>query len=404
MKDVILFKVITDVYLYNLFVQSVGLAECLTPIQRPMYKKAIEFWKAHNRCPTEAEAKTLFGKDVSVEGISREFTFDVVLNEIRIEKLKYWILNVAEDIEQNKVDYGKVYNQLALLKDKLEVHMPKGVAVDSLKDTAVELESAKARVDVLKTGINSLDYALRGGLHKGELMFLIAPPGRGKSTFLVNLFYSFLLSRKSTLFLSNELRVDTILSRLYRRIMKMGRKEFIPENKKEIEKGLNQFFKYTKGKGLVHYVPVDTWGVNDIKSWVTAWEKQIQVPVDAVIIDYVDRLQKPKEFEYRLRLKALVDQLRDYAVDKELHIASATQTNRSGLSAPLVMEEHVAEAFSKIESSDVILSLSQSQTEREAQKARIAVLKNREYGGVGSVIDVQAIWDQLTLADFEYNQ
>jgi len=404
MKDEILLRVVTDGYLYDLFVKNIGILECLNPDQRQVYKKALAFYKKYEKCPNLQEGKVLFNRGISIQNLSQEFTFDIVLNEIRTEKLKYWILNVAEDIENDEVRYDKVYGELSKLKDKLEAHLPKGSKADALVDSIVAIEAAKRRVDTISSGINALDYALRGGFHKGELAFLIAPPGRGKSVFLINLLHAFLVGKKTVLFLSNELRTDTVLSRFYRRIMKMGRSVFSEGNKQEIERGLGNFFKYSKGTGVIHYAPVDTWGVEDLKSWVTAWEKQSGKKVDAVLIDYFDRMQKPKDFEYRLRLRALVDLLRDYAVDKDIFIGTATQTNRSGLSAPLVTEEHVGEAFSKIESADVILSLSQSTSERDSNKARITVLKNREFGGAGSVLDVKVIWDELTITDFDYEE
>jgi len=397
MRDELFFRIITDQYLYNSFVKVIGIAECLSPVQKNLYQKVGKFCDRNNRCLSEPEAETLFDKAFDVGKIGTDFTFEFVLNEVRREKMKYWILNVADDIEQDHVDYDRVFKELSLLKEKLELHIPKGIIAGDLIGDTVELESGKIKTDILKSGIAPLDYVLRGGFHKAELAFLIAPPGRGKSTFLVNLMYSFLIQKRVTLLLSNELRAESILSRLYRRILKMPRENFIVDNKKEIEKNLGTYFRYIKGKGIIHYAPVSSWGVNDVKAWVTAWEKQLDMPVDALIIDYADRLKKPWGEDNRLKTRALVDELRDYAVDKDIFIGTATQSNRGGLSAALVTEEHVSDSFAKIESADVVLSLSQNPQERDNQRGRLTVLKNREYGGAGTVIDVKTNWELLTI-------
>jgi hypothetical protein len=401
-RDELFFRIITDQYLYNSFIQAIGITECLSTNQKNLYQKVTQFADRNSRCLTQPEAETLFDKAFDVSKISTEFTFEFVLNEVRREKMKYWILNVAENIEQDRVDYDKVYKDLSLLKDKLELHIPKGIVAGSLIGETVELESGKLKTDVMKSGINTLDYVLRGGFHKSEIAFLIAPPGRGKSTFLVNLMYSFLIQKRVTLLLSNELRAESILSRLYRRVLKMPREDFVVDNKQKIEKDLGTYFKYIKGKGVIHYVPVTSWGVSDVKAWVTAWEKQLGVPVDALIIDYADRLKKPWGEDNRLKVRALVDELRDYAVEKDIFIGTATQSNRSGLSASVVTEEHVSDSFAKVESADVVLSLSQSAQERDNQRSRLTLLKNREYGSAGSVVDVRTNWELLTIEAYDH--
>ena len=401
MKDEILFYVATNQYLFDTFVKGVGVVETLSLTQKAIYSHILEYEKKNKRCLTCPEAEILFDKPFDMTDISTEFVFDMVLREIKAEKLKYWILNIAEDIESDKVNYPKVYKELGKLTDKLEISIPKGIAADGFVSDVVAYESTKIEVDVLRSGINALDSVLRGGFHKGELAFLIAPPGRGKSAFLINLFHSLLVQKRVTLLLSNELRTEAILSRLYRRVLKRTREEFTASNKEEIEAGLNRFFRLVKGKGVIHYIPVNRWGIQEIKSWVVAWEKKFGVKVDSVIIDYFDRLRKPWGEDATLKDKALVDELRDYAVDKGIFMGVATQTNRSGLNAPLVTEEHVGGTFGKIESSDVVLSLSQNAQERAQNKGRATVLKNREYGGAGTVIDLKINWDSMLVTDLE---
>ena len=402
MKNEILLKVISDPYLYNTFIKSVGIFECLNDNQKAIYKKVQDFHTKTQKCPSEQEALTYFDVPLDISKIGEDFTFESILSEIRREKLKYWILDIATDIERDKVDYDKVYKELSILKDKLEVQIPKGFTVGQLVSEIVNYEVTKAKTDVIKTNIKSLDHVLKGGFHKGELAFLVAPPGRGKSTFLINLLYSFLMQKKLTVLLSNELRSEAILSRLYRRILKMPREQFSYENKKDIEDGLTRFFKFVKGKGVVHYVPVNSWSVSDMKSWISAWEKEFDQKVDAIIIDYFDRLKKPWAEDNRLKQRALVDELRDYAVDKDIFIGTATQANKASLDAPLVTEQHIGEAFAKIETADVVISLSQNTQEREQKKGRLTILKNREYGGMGSIVDVKISWEELLVADFEY--
>lgn len=404
MKDEILFKMLTDQHLFDTFVKSVGIHELVSVKQKEILSTAMDHEKMYGRVLTEAEAALLLPVAEKAQDVGSDFVFDNVLKEVKAEKLSHWVLKVAESIEEKKVDYERVYSELSSLKDRLEVHLPKGIQIGTMFDETLMLADAKSGSDLLRTHIRALDRALRGGIHKGELMFLIAPPGRGKSTFLVNLQHSFLVQGKTTLLLSNELRADVILSRLYRRILKMERSEYTMENKENVIKGLQHFFRYVHGKGAIHYVPVEEWGVSDIRSWKAAWEKAYGQQVDAIIIDYFDRLKKPWGGDNRTKLRDLTNQLRDFAVDEDILIASATQANRASLSAQLVTEEHCSEAFGKVESADVVLSLSQIDQERQEDRARLTVLKNREYGGVGTTIDIRTAFNRLLITDIEEDE
>lgn len=400
----LLLRIITDAELLNFF-QRVGVWDILSYDQKNVFQKAVNFKEKHGATLSLDEALILFSDkrlDVDAE-ISKDFTLDYVYSQVKTEKLKEWILRVATAIEKGTVDYDKTFEELKSLKERLSLIQSAGVNASTAVLDIINYEALRHEYDVISTGIKALDYALSGGLRKEEIFFVLAPPGRGKSTFLLNLVYGFALSRKNILFLTNELSKEAILSRLYRRILKQTRDEYltkVEENKKHI----HRFFAYTKSNIIVHYVDAESWSIDDVKNWVTAWEHQLSAPIDVVAIDYFDRLKKPWHKDERIKLRLLVDKARVLAVEKSLLIITASQTNRASLSAPLITEEHVSESFAKIESADIVLSLTQLPEERKENKARLTILKNREFGGVGSIIDVSVDWDRLTITDLPVNE
>ena len=82
--------------------------------------------------------------------------------------------------------------------------------------------------------------------------------------------------------------------------------------------------------------------------------------------------------EERFAIKRLYERLRGIAVKKNIAIATATQTNKSGASAKLVTEKDSTESYTKIAISDYVLTYSQTLEEHKLGFARLFTDKGRD--------------------------
>ena len=98
---------------------------------------------------------------------------------------------------------------------------------------------------------------------------------------------------------------------------------------------------------------------------------------DLVVVDYGD-LMKVDASNYRLSVGDAFLQLRRIAVDRDLAVVTASQSNRESTRATLVTESDVAEDFSKIATADWSLTYSQTAAERVLGLARIFVAAGRD--------------------------
>ena len=95
-----------------------------------------------------------------------------------------------------------------------------------------------------------------------------------------------------------------------------------------------------------------------------------------MILDYADLLKvDPKN--YRIELGALYQELRGLAVERNMMLATASQANREGAGARVVLDTHTAEDFSKIGTADFAITYSQTQAEKQLGLARLFVSKAR---------------------------
>ena len=108
------------------------------------------------------------------------------------------------------------------------------------------------------------------------------------------------------------------------------------------------------------------------------WNKQKDIKVDMIIVDYGDLLKPIKTTrEKRHDLETIYEELRAIAQEQKCPLWTASQTNRSGLNAEVVTMESISEAYSKCFVADFIFSISRTIDDRNNNTGRIFIAKNR---------------------------
>ena len=107
-----------------------------------------------------------------------------------------------------------------------------------------------------------------------------------------------------------------------------------------------------------------------------------------IIVDYADLL-KPVVVrkEKRNELESIYEELRAISTEFECPIWTASQTNRSGLSAEVITMEQISEAFNKCFVADFIFSVSRTIEDKQNNQGKIFIAKNRN-GPDGMVYDI----------------
>ena len=116
-----------------------------------------------------------------------------------------------------------------------------------------------------------------------------------------------------------------------------------------------------------------------------------------VLVDYADLLRPTRSSsEKRHELEETYEGLRGLAQTYEIPIWTASQTNRSGLNAEVITMEAISEAFNKCFVADFIFSLSRTVQDKQANKGRLFIAKNRN-GPDGIVFDAFVDWSDVSI-------
>ena len=210
----------------------------------------------------------------------------------------------------------------------------------------------------ITTGWDRMDEICKGGLGKNELGVVIAPTGAGKSMVLV------------TGVPLNEHR---------------DRKEEVLNKIQDID-----------GSLIIKEYPTKSASVQTIRNHIEKLKKRGIIP-DIILVDYADLLRPPRvSGEKRHELEEIYENLRAVAQIYEIPVWTASQTNRGGLNAEVITMEAISEAFNKCFVADFIFSLSRTVQDKQANKGRMFIAKNRN-GPDGMIFQTFVDWSDVTI-------
>jgi len=226
--------------------------------------------------------------------------------------------------------------------------------------------------NTITTGWGDIDGITGGGLGKSELGVVIAPTGAGKSMVLVHLGSQALKEGKTVVHYTLELQ-DTVIATRYDSCITGYPLSDIINFKEEVYEEIKDI----DGSLIVKEYPTKSASTNTIRAHLSRLVKRGITP-GMVIVDYADLL-KPVQVrkEKREELGSIYEELRALSTEFQCPVWTASQTNRSGLSAEVITMEQISEAFNKCFVADFIFSVSRTIEDKQNNQGKIFIAKNR---------------------------
>lgn len=274
------------------------------------------------------------------------------------------------------------------LENALKAGEPKETGHNYLKDTAKRLE--KDFRDPISF-IKCLDQYIGGGPAAGEMAFVMAPTGGGKSMFLVAGAATALMDGKNVVYYTLELSEEVVGQRFDAFINQIGLKnvwdfsDVIHERADEISK--------FGGSLIIKEFLTGQATINTLMAHLRTLETTDGFKPDIVFIDYGDLLKPTDSFsEKRHSLDSIYVGIRGMANEFRIPIWSALQTNRTGMDTDKVSLSTVGETLGALRAADIVISIGRDpdDLEENPHAAKIGILKNRN-GAAGFYLD--AIFD-----------
>ncbi len=236
-------------------------------------------------------------------------------------------------------------------------------AINNFFDPAkFEARVERRRADAIKSRIpvffiDPLDSIVRG-IGPGQVGVAIAPPKRGKSLFLEWLSLAYTLQHMSGIHLTLEDPADEVEDRLDAAATK------VPIHKLHERPGLTRarFARFQRMvKSQLHVVDGTQGGFTVPRiDQMIAYERSNGRRIDYLVIDYDDEIvPSVKQKERRFEIAQVYRDIRKLAASYHIPVWTASQTQRNTEHLKVLVGDKVAEDYSIIRKSTMVLSLGQ---------------------------------------------
>jgi len=272
--------------------------------------------------------------------------------------------------------------------------------------------------DSFPTGIKELD-ALGLGPTRKELWLLIANAKAGKSWALTQLAKSALRHRYRVVHVTLEMSEKRTSQRYFQSLFAMAKSKDPfevtrfqrdtlnrisgfdstkskpalsmddPHIRRKLERRVDRWSARLLDNIIVKEFPTSDLTVLQLRAYLDNLEVSEKFIPDLLVVDYPDLMKLDKD-NYRLALDEVFKELRGLAVSRNIALAVVSQSHRSAAKAKQVGVENVAEAYSKIAHSDVVITYTQTAAEHKLGLARLHVAAGRNDRDKFTVVISQA--------------
>ncbi len=360
-------------------------------------RSTIEFIQEHaseyGAVPTPAQIKAKTG--IQLEGLEsiderhQNWFIDEFEQFAKHKALEAAILSSADLLEKN--EYGAVEK---LIKDAVQI----GLA----KDIAERIERVRNNRGGVSTGWKDVDSKLFGGFNRGELNIFAAASGGGKSLFLQNLALNWALAGLNVVYVSLELSEELCSLRLDSMLTGYSTTDVF-KNASDVDLKVRM---QAKGSGALQIVQLRNGiTVNDLTSYVKELEVKSNTKIDAILVDYLDLMmpaqRKVPPSDLFIKDKFVSEELRNFAIDHDILLATASQLNRGAVEEIEFDHSHISGGLSKIQTADNVIGIFTSQAMREHGKYQVQFMKTRSSSGVGHKVELAFDIAGLRITDMD---
>jgi len=364
------------------------------------------FYDKHNSIPTTTEIKQYIQNNeqkqslihvlTKIKEIDKNFNSDELYQNTELflkERAVYnTMLDIAQDISTKTVDPAEILEKFG---KSCNITLQTDIGLDLFNDIDKVCDYLSSVEETIPSTWDWFDDNVGGGfLKSGRALYVfVGQTNIGKSIFLGNIATNFANQNKTVLLISLEMSEMLYAKRLCSNITKIPLSTIHLETttlKKEINK-----IKNNNGRVLIKEFPPSTITPRQLQAFVKKiTDKGIQI--DAIVIDYVNLLHSPIGSNSYERVKYITEQIRAMSYMFDCPVISASQLNRSGTHVDNPDLTTISESLGLAMGADVMVSIFQSDEDRELGIIRLGMMKNR-LGPVGSTQPMRIDYGTLTI-------
>ena len=346
--------------------------------EKLVYQQVDHFVNKYNSLPTR-EALII---EIDTEGKISDSDFDSCkecIGELTIdeEQDKVWLIETTEKFCQEKALYNAIMDSISiidgkevedkgkipeLLTDALSVSFDPNIGHDFIDDSDERYDFYHRVEERVPFDLEYMNKITKGGLPKKSLAIILAGTGVGKSLAMCHMAAANLMDGKNVLYITLEMAEEKIAERIDANLLNVPIEELALMPKDMYDKKIERVRNKTSGKLIVKEYPTAVAGSGHFRHLLNELKLKRSFEPEIVYIDYLNiccsaRIRAGSNINSYTYIKAIAEEIRGLAVERNIPIVSATQTTRSGFTSSDPGLEDTSESFGLPATADLMIAL-----------------------------------------------
>ena len=365
--------------------------------EKYLFSKISGFISKYNTLPDKNTLTLEIDEDSINEGLHKTST-EYVKNLGEINENIDWLIDTTEKFCQEKAVYNAIMQSIKIIDGK-DKQKEKGSIPDILSDAlAVSFddrvghdyfEDAESRFDFYQKVEDRVPFDLEymnlitgGGLPNKTLNVILAGTGVGKTLAMCHMAAANIKDGKNVLYITLEMAEERISERIDANLLNVPLDQIKDMSKKMFSTRVNDIQSKANGKLVVKEYPTASAHSGNFRYLMNELVLKKNFTPDIVYIDYLNicgsmRMKMTGSINSYTYIKAIAEELRGLAVEKDLPIVTATQLNRSGYVNSDPGLEDTSESFGLPATADFMMALISNDEMAEMNQIMVKQLKNR---------------------------
>ena len=267
-----------------------------------------------------------------------------------------------------------------LLSKAIATTFDKSIGHDYIDDAEARWEFYNNKEAKLSTGVDHIDYILRGGIPNKTLGVILAGTGVGKSLTMCSIASNIINNNFNVLYITLEMSEEKIAQRVDQNLMNLSPEELDVIGRDAFINRFESVKLKTKGKLVVKEYPTKSAHSGHFKSLLKELQQKRNFYPDLICVDYLNicsSMNAPKNSNSYTEIKSIAEELRGLAMEFNVPVLTATQTNRQGFDDADVTMTSVSESFGVPMTADYFFALTTTDKLKEMNIIKLTQLKNR---------------------------
>ena len=269
-----------------------------------------------------------------------------------------------------------------LLQKALAVTFDSSVGHDYIENVEERYDFYHEQEERIPFDLEYLNRITKGGIPNKTLNIALAGTGVGKSLFMCHMAGNILSQGRNVLYITMEMAEERIAERIDANLLNIPIDQLENIAKPIFKSKVDDIASKTNGKLIIKEYPTGAANSSHFRALLNELKLKRNFVPEIIFIDYLNicgAMGVSKQANSYEQVKATAEELRALAMEFNIPILTATQTNRQGFADADVDITSVSESFGLPMTADYFFAMTTNDKLRDEGVIRFSQLKNR-YG------------------------